>query len=133
MGIGSINLANVQRLFSSFPSGAAGIALLVFRASIAASLSTDGYLHWPSSMPFLLTAALLVLGVFLVFGFVTPYTSTCCLLIELGILTIHPAADEYHVAHLVVNCGVLAILGPGAYSIDARLFGRRVLNIPRRR
>jgi hypothetical protein len=26
----------------------------------------------------------------------------------------------------------VAALGPGAYSIDARLFGRKVLKVPRR-
>ena len=83
-------------------------------------------------MPLLLKAALLLLGVLLLIGFLTPYASTSCLLLELGVLLLHPGADEYHVAHLVVNCGVLAVLGPGAYSIDARLFGRRVLRIPPR-
>ena len=123
----------MQRLFSSFPAGAAGLALLVFRASIAASLSVDGSLHWLfSPMPLLLNATLLILGVLLVIGLITPYASTACMLLELGVLLLRTNADEYHVAHLVVNCGVLAVLGPGAYSIDARLFGRRVLNIPRR-
>lgn len=84
-------------------------------------------------MPFPLVVALVFLGVFLAIGFLTPYTSTSCLLIELGILILHPGADEYHLGHLVVNCGVLAILGPGAYSVDSWLFGRRVLNIPRHR
>lgn len=119
----------MQRLFSSFPSGAAGLALLVFRASMAASLSFNGAPRGYASIPFLLSAALALLGVFLITGFLTPYASATCLLIELGILILIPGTDEYHVAHLVLNCGVLAVLGPGAYSVDARLFGRRVLNI----
>lgn len=73
------------------------------------------------------------MGFFLVIGFLTPYASVSCLLVQLGLLVVHSGADEYHVAHLLVNCGVLAVLGPGAYSIDALLFGRRVLNIPPRR
>ena len=122
----------MQRLFSSFPSGATGLALLVFRASIAASLSFDGSPRGYASIPLFLAATLALLGVFLVTGFLTPYTSATCLLIELGALILIPGTDEYHVAHLVLNCGVLAVLGPGAYSVDARLFGRRVLNISRR-
>lgn len=107
--------------------------MLVFRASIAASLSVDGSLRWLlSPLPLISNAALFILGVFVVLGFLTPYASTSCVLVELGILLTTPGGDEYHVSHLVVNCGVLAILGPGAYSIDARLFGRRVLNIPSR-
>jgi len=122
----------VQRLFSTFPSGAAGYALLVFRASIAASLSTDGSPHWFSALPFFISAALVILGAFLVAGFITPYASTSCLVIELIILLLHRGVDEYHVGHLIVNCGVLTVLGPGAYSVDARLFGRRVLKFPGR-
>lgn len=125
-------LANVQRVFSSFPSGAAGFALLVFRASIAASLPIDGPLHWTSPEAFFVSAGLMVFGILLVIGCLTPYVSIGCVLIEIGVLLLGRGYDEYHVAHLAVNTGVLAVLGPGAYSIDARVFGRQVLNIPSR-
>jgi len=28
------------------------------------------------------------------------------------------------------NAAALALIGPGAYSVDARLFGRRVVHLP---
>jgi uncharacterized membrane protein YphA (DoxX/SURF4 family) len=104
----------------------------VFRASIAASLSIGGPIGWSSPLPFVLASALVLLGLSILLGFLTTLVSTFSLLVEIAVLILYPGTDEYHIAHLIVNCGVLAVLGPGAYSIDSILFGRRVLNIPRR-
>jgi hypothetical protein len=31
----------------------------------------------------------------------------------------------------IVNTAALAVLGPGAYSLDARIFGRRIVSLPK--
>jgi hypothetical protein len=38
-------------------------------------------------------------------------------------------ANEFHLAISILNAAILAVLGPGAYSIDARIFGRRILDV----
>ena len=47
MSLGRKNiLSSVQRLFSMFPTGTPGAALLVLRVSIAATLVVSGTAHW---------------------------------------------------------------------------------------
>jgi len=49
------------------------------------------------------------------------------------ILLARRGQDDFHLAIAIVNCADLAVLGPGAYSIDARFFGWRLLTIPPRK
>jgi hypothetical protein len=37
--------------------------------------------------------------------------------------------NEFHLAVSILNAAILAVLGPGAYSVDARIFGRRILDV----
>ena len=122
----------MQRLFSIFPSGLVGAALLVFRVSIAFSLLIDGSSHF-TWLHTLWAPVLIVLAVFLLFGLMTPFAGLSSILIQIAILIVHGGADERHLVCSIVNCGVLSVLGPGAYSIDARLFGRRLLTVPPRK
>jgi len=39
----------------------------------------------------------------------------------------------FSLAIAALDSAVLAVLGPGAYSIDARIFGWRTLTVPPRR
>jgi uncharacterized membrane protein YphA (DoxX/SURF4 family) len=73
----------------------------------------------------------------LVAGFMTPgAAATVCLATLFIALTWIPPLGaalevDYVVALLViVDAVALAVLGPGAYSVDARLFGRREIIIP---
>jgi uncharacterized membrane protein YphA (DoxX/SURF4 family) len=128
----------MQRAFTSFPSGWAGAALLVLRvvvgtaAIVEAALSGSG----SHSLPIWVAAASAVLaGLALVVGFLTPIASA--LLAAEGALILlyaHAAGlqllgSRMALFELVVMAAALAILGPGAASIDARLFGRREVAI----
>lgn len=75
-----------------------------------------------------------VLAIMLCLGFLTPYCAALCCLIQMGVFFLTGGDhSRIHLAISILNSGVLALLGPGAYSIDARIFGRRLLYFPPRR
>jgi uncharacterized membrane protein YphA (DoxX/SURF4 family) len=120
----------VQKLFSMFPAGAPGIALLLLRMSLAAMLFIDpaGRVLWPAST--WLTVVSLVAALAVVAGFLTPILALIC-----GALKVYALISTAHgIAPLLVLALLLsfavAMLGPGAYSLDAKMFGRRVVLLP---
>ena len=70
----------------------------------------------------------LIGGMLLLAGFMTPVVAVVIGLVHLGAAFFHYGGG----GELVVLAGAVALLGPGAFSIDARLFGRREVFIPRR-
>jgi uncharacterized membrane protein YphA (DoxX/SURF4 family) len=124
----------VQRLFSMFPPGAPGIGLLVLRISVAAIfvLIAANRTDMSSIHPLFVGALLVTLCVAI--GFLTPYLSFIVCVFALVILFGASAhSDILLMASLLLSSAALGLLGPGAYSIDARLFGRRVVVVPPRR
>jgi hypothetical protein len=115
-----------------FPRGGPGFALLLVRISVAATLllSLAGGPK-PSLFPVLFAGALFV-SIALLIGILTPLMSSivcACAILE---LLIGQRFDTLLVS-LILNSIALALLGPGAYSVDARLFGLRVMVVPPRR
>lgn len=109
---------------SMFRSGWTGIALLIMRLSLIAAL----FLHAPQA--FWSRAIFLSIAVALGLG---ALTSTACLLfcaaqVWLGIVAVRfdPTVPILSIPMAIA----LILLGPGAYSIDARIFGRRVIVLP---
>jgi uncharacterized membrane protein YphA (DoxX/SURF4 family) len=115
-----------------FPTGMAGAALVLLRISVAAMLIVDGASHWSLSFYFWSTLLFLTPAFFLCLGFLTPYISTFCCFLQLAVLLITRGENGFHMSIAILNSGIVAVLGPGAYSIDAKIFGRRILNIPPR-
>jgi uncharacterized membrane protein YphA (DoxX/SURF4 family) len=73
-----------------------------------------------------------VAAVLLLVGFATPIVAAMMVADEVSIALLHPGDAWAHV--LLIALGIaLALLGPGAWSIDARLFGRRRVTGDRRR
>jgi hypothetical protein len=66
-----------------------------------------------------------------------PLSFVCCMRIcvysMVNLFGASAHLDVLILASLLLNSAALALLGPGAYSVDARLFGRRVLVVPPRR
>jgi hypothetical protein len=120
----------VLRLYSVFPTGAPGIALLILRLSLAAAILDSCFdVIKPAALP-LVCLALAVQSLFLCLGFLTPIVSIVACAFELTALFVTGHADVRFIALASLNAAAIALLGPGAYSLDARLFGRRELVFP---
>ena len=131
-----------QRLFSTFPGGWPGAGLFLLRAAIGVTTIIQGglYLSDPSNLTFG-TGAFGVLaiasGALLLIGFLTPVAGALVGLGTLGVaIAWFPAATpnlfdaKLPVVFAVIVSAAIVLLGPGAVSIDARLFGRREIIIP---
>jgi uncharacterized membrane protein YphA (DoxX/SURF4 family) len=133
----------LQRLFSAFPRGRAGVGLLLLRAAVGVVGLFHGTLFLTNQTDTILEnwvvgLALAGSGVLLLVGLMTPLASTVVALatLALGVSWLHPAgADLLHgplsAALLVIVATAVALLGPGSFSLDCRLFGRREIIIPR--
>jgi uncharacterized membrane protein YphA (DoxX/SURF4 family) len=116
----------MQRLFSMFPQGAPGFALLLLRISVAMIFLTSiADQSLVSSVPLVCAGVLLISGS-LSIGFLTPYLSVVSFVSGVAILLLNPHSYSVVQVALLFNAAALALLGPGAYSVDARLFGLRV-------
>ena len=130
----------LQRLFSTFPDGWPGLGLLILRVGLSGHLIVIAIsdLSARSSEPIAvatnLTAA--VGGIIVLAGLWTPIVGALVAVDEAWIaLSFHSPGQEHtwiHICLAVISTSV-AMLGPGAWSIDARLFGRRRLYRDRNR
>lgn len=115
----------MQRLYSMFPRGWPGLALALLRLAVAAHLValSMGHGHVSASLGLLLLAMLLLAG------FLTPFASAAAVVSELALAALGDTWT-FTAALLMLDPVLLVLLGPGAYSCDARLFGRRLLTLP---
>jgi len=120
----------IQRLFSTFPNAAPGAGLLLLRFCAGGLLIWEFLQHafnpasWTAQgvgFAQLLTGGLLILGCW------TPAASTCAAVLSIG-LALTDNRWELHIAQAGIALGLLA-LGPGAWSIDARRYGRKQIDI----
>lgn len=131
----------MQRLFSTFPSGWPGVGLLLLRLCLGLRviyigiLSLSGNPSGPTTPAPSLIAVLA--GIFLLAGLWTPIIGTILALDEVGIaLSLrlsHWGEDIVIPVFLAVLSVCVAMLGPGSWSVDARLFGRKRFDIDRTR
>lgn len=130
------------RLFSTFPDSWPGAALLLLRAIVGLAAIVQGFLYLSrgarSSAGGLLFGVLLAIsGVSLMIGFLTPIAS---ILAGVGCVASNiswvpaPATTLFDgplvSLEMIVMAVSIAMLGPGAFALDARLFGRREIVIP---
>ena len=116
-----------------FPHGGPGVGLLLLRLSVAAILVMDAAKCSGASFILLLCALVALMSVSLSIGFLTPYLSVvACAAAIVNLLISSNSGNLFHVFP-VINAAALTLLGPGAYSLDARLFGRRVTVVAPRR
>jgi putative oxidoreductase len=120
----------VRRLFSYFPNGLQGTGLLLLRLTLVGGLFADAAtrLHDPDFSLILTAVVEGLTGALLLIGLGTPMVSILVCVLHLGMLPATRGTIELHLQLAAVGL-CLALIGPGAWSIDAHLFGRRRVEI----
>jgi putative oxidoreductase len=121
----------LQRLFSIFPNGWPGAGLLVLRIASGGYLLTNGITAIAASGSRSLSSLSLtstVPGGLLVIGLWTPVAGTLGALLE-GLMILKTIEAPKEGILLICVCVAIAMLGPGCWSIDSVLFGRRRLDV----
>jgi uncharacterized membrane protein YphA (DoxX/SURF4 family) len=121
----------VRRLFSSFARGWPGVGLLLLRVVAGTALIVRSILVLGNAPTFgtcFFQLFIATAGLLLITGLWTPVVSTVMVLHELWrIISRHgdPATESL----LCTLAIAIALLGPGAWSVDARLFGWKRIEI----
>jgi putative oxidoreductase len=140
----------LQKLYSTFPGSIPGIGLLILR--IVGGIATvvyggiiltrlDPIVNGQFSyISHLILSLLLITGsIFFILGLMMPFISITLAVCEFGMAFNNLTSDnslpdsKFGWVELFLLASIataLAFLGPGAFSIDARLFGRKRIFIP---
>ena len=126
----------LRRLYSTFAGGWPGIGLILMRLVVGFVLVNSAgtaALGSPASPMTILSVLLAATAILLIIGLFTPVAGMLVALIE-SCRLFAISADRL-VYLLVATFGAaLAMLGPGLWSVDARLFGwKRIEPTPRKR
>jgi putative oxidoreductase len=117
----------LQRLFSTFANGWPGVGLLLQRTLTAVLVVRFGIIEladksFSSSMiPQLIAACA---GILLLVGLWTPVVGSLIAAVELWVAFAN-SSDPWIPVVLATLGATIAMIGPGAWSVDASLFGRK--------
>jgi uncharacterized membrane protein YphA (DoxX/SURF4 family) len=141
MECNAMNIARVLfRWCPDFPSGPPGIGLLIARGALGLVFMIQGSFCLIDTDPGnrLAGACAAFLGGLLTIGFLTPIAGILGaidgVLVVLSIIpdcSYPPTHSVYALFLIGVILVEILLAGPGAYSIDSRIFGRREVIIPR--
>jgi putative oxidoreductase len=125
----------MQRLFSTFADGWPGAGLLLLRLFTGVALIHSGIIRPNEGSP-LVTVALKVFGVaagvVLMVGLFTPVVGALTAIAQVWVavsqISSHLGDPWSAMAQGTLAAG-LAMIGPGAWSLDARRFGRKRIDL----
>jgi putative oxidoreductase len=122
----------MQRLFSTFASGWPGAGLLLMRLVVGIAMIDCGVARlWNDPITITLTVLPVLeigAGLLLLAGLWTPVAGTLVAGLEVWKIILTHGNPSIYIP-LGTLGAALAMLGPGAWSIDARLFGRKRIDI----
>lgn len=115
----------MRRLFFTFADGPPGIGLLLLRLLAGSAVAIHEILMLrggPTIGAAIVPAFLIGLGLLLIAGLWTPVAAALVAISAMWGAFTH-AADFWYFGIIGVLCLALSLIGPGAWSVDARLFG----------
>jgi putative oxidoreductase len=125
----------VQRLFSTFAEGWPGTGLLLLRLLTGAALIDLGISGIREGPP-TVTVALQIIGIaaaiLLLVGLFTPLAGVLAAAAKVWIAILgfsSHSGDPWVTLAQAILAAALAMIGPGAWSIDARRFGRKHIDL----
>jgi putative oxidoreductase len=119
----------MQRLYTTFPNEWPGTGLLLLRLAEGIPSVVDGAMNaWKSAATLAVIphAIDIVSGLLLLIGLWTPIGGVLQALVEFA--NVLAGAGYEHAVRALIGLSV-AMLGPGAWSVDARLFGRKRIDV----
>ena len=125
----------MRRLYSTFAGGLPGTGLLLLRLVVGSVLVVRAGLRLWGDPPLniaITSAILLLTGILFMIGLWTPIVGTLVALVEVWKILTLPG-DRWLWLLLATISGALAMLGPGLWSVDARLFGWKRVQAPPRK
>ena len=121
----------MQRIFSTFPDSWPGCGLLLLRVAGSAPLFVIGISRlWGEPADAALWIRILgcVSGALMLVGFWTPFAAALQVALH-GIFAVSGTVFEWtHVMQALIGLSLM-MLGPGYWSIDARLYGRKRIDL----
>ena len=121
-----------RRSFSAFPDGWPGHGLLLLRLTLGLPLIHWGIADIAAAHTVIPPLAAAIAGIFLVSGLFTPVAAAMIALAQAWIVLFPASANDAERSmrlFLAAAAASVAMLGPGAWSVDARRFGRKVFEI----
>ena len=134
---------DLQRLYSTYPGRRFGAGLLLLRAVVGVTAIFQGAVYLSGRGDATAGGGIIGLlavasGASLLLGLLTPLSGLLVGVIHAGLALSwlpasapYPFADKFSSLFIAIMAATIILLGPGALSLDARLFGRREIIIPR--
>jgi putative oxidoreductase len=125
----------LRRLFSTFARGWPGVGLLLLRLAVGTALIERAVAKLNSGPSFQLsTLCVLAIGfaLLLLAGLWTPVSAALVVVLELGRIPWDRGALSTHI-FIATIAAALALLGPGFWSVDRRIWGWKRIDPPIRK
>jgi uncharacterized membrane protein YphA (DoxX/SURF4 family) len=126
----------MQRLYSMFPQGGPGVGLLLLRIATAAMFFlnvTNRFDFYSPTVHWVILSLIALISLSLCVGFLTSILAVVACVAAVANLFLSYQQGNVIYIFRILTAAALFFLGPGGYSVDAKLFGLRVTVVPPRK